>query len=476
VAVKASGGPRLIPGSGGLVTALRAVLSQRSGRWIGWTGAVAEDLPHADPLFEESSAREGFGLVPVTLTSAEKQGYYNGFSNEIVWPLFHDFPSLCRFEPRYWEAYRKVNRKFARAVAEKAGPQDLVWVHDYHLILMAWELKQLGVSCRTAFFLHIPFPPPDLFRHLPWRVELLHALLEHDLVGFQTPRDRANFARCVSQLVPGAQIRGGENAAKIRVGHRETRVGVFPISIDAVEFETRAGEASVLAKAMSLRQDEPGRKIVLGVDRLDYTKGIPDKLEAFRLLIKSRPDLAGKVTLFQIVVPSREEIPGYRDSKRYIDGLVGDINGELTRSGWVPIHYIYRSLEGPKLSAYYMAADVAFVTPLKDGMNLVAKEYCASRTREDGALVLSEFAGAAAELSCGALLVNPYDVEGVVDSLARALSMPAEEQRTRMQALKARVRSNDLFRWLDSFMSASGAGKEPQRAPLASSAEEPAAS
>jgi trehalose 6-phosphate synthase len=475
VAVKGPSGPRLIPGSGGLVTALRGVLEQRGGRWIGWTGAIAEDLPRADPLFEDSRERHGFEVVPLTLTAAEKQGFYNGFSNEIVWPLFHDFPSLCRFEPRYWDAYRKVNRKYARAVAERARPDDLIWVHDYHLIPLASEMKALGVRSRTAFFLHIPFPAPDLFRHLPWREELLRALLDHDLVGFQAPRDRANFARCVAQLVPGAQIRGGENAVRIRLGVRETRVGVFPISIDAADFEKRALDASVIAKAKSLRQDEDDRKIVLGVDRLDYTKGIPHKLEAFRLLLKRRPDLAGKVTLLQVVVPSREEIPGYRDSKKYIDGLVGEINGQFTRSGWVPIHYIYRSLEGPKLSAYYLAADVAFVTPLKDGMNLVAKEYCASRTSEDGVLVLSEFAGAAAELSSGALLVNPYDVEGVVESLGRALSMDAAEETKRMRALRACVQSNDLLRWLETFLAATGAGKV-HRETLPAAVEEPAAS
>jgi trehalose 6-phosphate synthase len=448
------GGWRVEPGSGGLVTALRPVLQNRGGRWIGWSGATEEELPDAREALAGSRERFGYQLEPVVLSAEERDRFYLGFSNEVIWPLFHDLLSLCRFDPEYWTAYLSVNRKFAETAARAARPGDFVWVHDYHLMAMAGELRRLGVSSRVAFFLHIPFPPLDIFLKLPWRFPILRSLLEFDLIGFQTIRDRRNFLQCVRLLLPAAGISGKGAVVQVRLEARQIRVGTFPISIDARQFERRAREPDVVAKAVSLRADEPNRKIVLGVDRLDYTKGIPQKLEAFGRLLEQEPGMRGKTTLFQIVVPSREEIPGYREHRVAIERLVGRINGRFTSSGWVPIHYIYRSLEGPRLSAYYRAADVALVTPLKDGMNLVAKEYCASRVTRDGVLVLSEFAGAAAELQKGALLVNPYDVEGVAATLARALRMPAQEQRGRMRALRRSIRDHDLYHWLDAFLKA----------------------
>ena len=440
------------PGSGGLVTALRPVLQDRGGCWIGWTGATSEELPDAERLF--AGRNFGYELVPVSLTAEEKDGFYYGFSNEIVWPLFHDLAWLCRFEPAYWTCYERVNRRFAEETARHANPDDFIWVHDYHLISVARELKTLGVASRLAFFLHIPFPPADVFLKLPWRSEVLKAMLEYDVVGFQTVRDRRNFFQCVRRLLPGAEISGKGSVAEVTLSGRQVRVGHFPISIDFADFARRGSEPAVVEKSRSLRRDEGDRTIILGVDRLDYTKGIPDKLRAFRELLRRHPEHAGRVTLFQIVVPSREDIPRYRDYKIAIDRLVGEINGQFTRSGWVPIHYLYRSLEGPRLAAYYLASDVALVTPLKDGMNLVCKEYCATRVSEDGVLVLSEFAGAAAELDAGALLVNPYDVEGVAATIDRALAMDAREQRVRMRRLRRAVREHDIFRWVDAFLDA----------------------
>jgi alpha,alpha-trehalose-phosphate synthase [UDP-forming] len=445
---------RLEPGSGGLITAMQPVLRGRGGRWIGWIGAADEELPAAQEMLASSSKSFGYELIPVPLSSAERDGFYQGFSNEIVWPLFHDLLSLCRFDPAYWAVYQSVNRKFAEVTASHSGPDDFIWVHDYHLMAMAGELRRLSVRSRLAFFLHIPFPPLDIFVKLPWRFSVLGSLLEYDLVGFQTIRDRRNFLQCVRVLLPTAEISGKGTVVNVRFEGRDIRVGTFPISIDARAFERRAREPEVVEKAKSLRTDEPGRKIVLGIDRLDYTKGIPQKLEAFRWMLASAPELAGKVTLVQVVVPSREEIPGYRDHRTTIEGLVGEINGQFTRSGWVPIHYIHRSLEGPRLPAYYVAADVALVTPLKDGMNLVAKEYCASRVGDDGVLVLSEFAGAAAQLQGGALLVNPYDVEGVAAAIRRAIDLPLEEQRRQMRRLRRSIREHDIDHWLNSFLRA----------------------
>ncbi len=449
-----AGGWTSEPGSGGLVTALRPVLQNRGGCWIGWTGATAEELPNAAEILEDSSGRFGYELVPLTLTEKERDDFYYGFSNEVVWPLFHDLLSRCRFEPRYWQAYESVNRMFAEATAEKASADDFVWVHDYHLMAVAGNLHALGLRSRIGFFLHIPFPPLDLFLKLPWRFHILRALIEYDLLGFQTARDRGNFLQCVRHLLRGAEIIGKGAVVSVRLHGREIRVGTFPISIDFRQFESRAGEDDVLDKAANLRRDESGRRIVLGVDRLDYTKGIPEKLEAFRTMLMRFPAMRGNVTLIQVVVPSREEIPGYQSQKLTIEGLVGRINGEFTRSGWVPIHYIYRSLEGPRLPAYYLAADVALVTPLKDGMNLVAKEYCATRADERGALVLSEFAGAAAQLQRGAFLVNPFDVEGVASSLEHACRLTQEEQRGRMRRLRRAVKDYDIYRWVDEFLEA----------------------
>jgi trehalose 6-phosphate synthase len=442
------------PGSGGLVTALRPVLQDRGGRWIGWSGVPTEELRDAAPVFEGRGRKYGYDLVPVPLSAAERDDFYQGFSNEVVWPLFHDMTSEGRFLPRYWHAYETVNRRFAEVTARTATPDDFVWIHDYHLMLVARELRAMGFAARTGFFLHIPFPPLDLFLKLPWRFPILMGLLEHDLIGFQTVRDRRNFLECIRRLVPDAVVSGKGDVRTVQLEHRTVRVGAFPISIDAAEFEARGRTPEAVSVLQALRADEQNRRVILGIDRLDYTKGIPEKFESFRTLLQKHEDLRGGVTLIQIVVPSREEIPGYQDQKVAIERLVGEINGQFTRSGWVPIHYIYRSLNGPELSAYYLAADVALVTPLKDGMNLVCKEYCATRADEDGVLMLSEFAGASGELQRGALLVNPYDTEGVAATIRRALEMPRAARRSRMRRLRRVVFENDIYRWVDRFLDA----------------------
>ncbi|HYK42865.1 MAG TPA: trehalose-6-phosphate synthase [Thermoanaerobaculia bacterium] len=444
------GGWKVEPGSGGLVTALRPVLQNRGGCWIGWPGVASEDLPDAAPVL--SGRNYGYELVPVPLTKADETDFYYGFSNEIVWPLFHDLLGFCNFEPRYWAAYERVNRKYGETAAERAGEDDFVWVHDYHLMNVARVLRGQRTRARLGFFLHIPFPSPDMFMKLPWRLEVLRAISDYDLVGFQTNRDRRNFLQCVRLLMSDATI--SAKGTLVGTPSRDVRVGTFPISIDFSDFEKRGRKPGVIEKSRNLRTDESDRCLVLGVDRLDYTKGIPHKLEAFRELLRKYPDWAGKVTLVQIVVPSREDIPRYREQKTEIESLVGEINGQFTRSGWVPIHYIYRSLEGPRLAAYYLAADVALVTPLKDGMNLVAKEYCATRSSDSGVLVLSEFAGAAEQLHGGALMVNPFDVQGVAAALDRALRMEAGEQRRRVRRMRKTVREHDIFAWLDSYLRA----------------------
>jgi trehalose 6-phosphate synthase len=442
------------PGSGGLVTALLPVLRNRGGVWVGWPG-LDEAAADLEAALGKVARQAGYTLRPVPLSAEEVEKFYCGWSNEIVWPLFHDLQTLCDFDPAYWHVYREVNRKYARTIAERATAQDFVWVHDYHLMHVGVELAQLGLGARTGFFLHIPFPPLDIFLKLPWRFALLDALLQYDLIGFQTLRDRRNFLHCVRTLIPEAVVRGKGQVVTARVRGREVRVGSFAISIDYGAFARDAAKPEVREKCHELRALLHQRQLVLGVDRLDYTKGIPHRLRAFRDALRRYPELQGRLTLIQVVVPSRSEIPAYDALKTEIEGLVGQVNGELTRPGeWVPIHYVFRSLDRTELLAYYRAAEIGLVTPLKDGMNLVAKEYCACSIEQDCVLILSEFAGAAAQLQTGALLVNPHDIEGVADAIHQAFTMPRDERRARMARMRRGIRAHDVFWWVDSFLRA----------------------
>ena len=444
----------LRPGAGGLISALAPVLRNRGGMWIGWPGSAQGEIPDIDQLLSTATTNSGYTLKPVALNAEEKEKFYHGFSNEIIWPLFHDLQSHCNFDASYWHVYEDVNRKFADVIARNHKPEDFVWVHDYHLINVARELRQLGLRAQTGFFLHIPFPPLDIFLKLPWRFQMLHALLEYDLIGFQTLRDRRNFIQCIRTLIPDATLNGKGQVIAAHVGGREVRIGAFPIGIDYNEFAKKAASDDVQERVVRLRQDLRNRQIILGVDRLDYTKGISNRIEAFRNLLQRHPELHHKVTLIQVVVPSREDIPRYHALKNEIERMVGEINGQFTQSGWVPVHYIYRSLTRNELLAYYNAASIGLVTPLKDGMNLVAKEFCAASVEENSVLILSEFAGAAAQLQKGALLVNPYNTEEAADALYQAFNMPESERRTRMRKLRRAIREYDIFWWVDSFLRA----------------------
>jgi trehalose 6-phosphate synthase len=442
------------PGSGGLVTAMAPVLRNRGGSWIGWAGTAEEDGIDLEGLLGQATGQSGYTLVPVQLTGEEVQRYYYGFSNEVLWPLFHDLFQHCAFDPAYWTAYLDVNRKFAQVIADKSDEEDFLWVHDYHLMNVARVLNCWELARRKGFFLHIPFPPLDVFLKLPWRSEILGSLLEYDLVGFQTPRDRRNFLQCVRSQIKNASVRGQGQTVVVHAGGREVRVGSFPISIDFNEFNQQAASNEVAEAAWYIHEKLPDQTIVLGVDRMDYTKGIPLRLAAFANALRRYPELQERVVLVQVAVPSRGEIPKYRELKREIERLVGEINGQFTRSGWVPIHYIHRNLGRQELLAYYRTAEVALVTPLKDGMNLVAKEYCAAKVDADGVLILSEFAGAAAQMHRSALLVNPYHQDGVGDAIHRAVTMGDEEKKSRMRRLRQLVRRRDIFAWVNAFLNA----------------------
>ena len=442
------------PGSGGLITAMLPVLRDRGGTWIGWMGE-SDSGPDVLAALRDAPSRTGYTLVPVTLTADEVRDFYLGFSNEVIWPLFHDLQSLCHFKPIYWRAYRAVNQKFAHTITESARLNDFIWVHDYHLMHVGLELRQIGLPNKLGFFLHIPFPPLDIFVKLPWRFEILKALLQFDLLGFQTMRDRTNFAQCVRALLPEVRLSGKGQVLTARLDNREVRIGNFPISIDFKGLVKRAASEQITRAVADLKALLPDRQLILGVDRLDYTKGIPNRLEALRDALRRYPELREHITLIQVVVPSREDITQYNELKNAIERLVGEINGEFTRpGGWVPIHYVFRNLPPEDLLSYYRAAQIALVTPLKDGMNLVSKEYCACSIEKDCVLILSEFAGAAAQLENGAILVNPYDVEGVADALVKAFRMPLAERRTRMIRMRKSIREYDIFWWMNSYLRA----------------------
>jgi trehalose 6-phosphate synthase/phosphatase len=443
----------LTPGTGGLVTALHPVLRDRGGIWIGWPG-VTETIPNLREILRSATRDTGYAFEPVLLTAEEMDKYYHGYSNEIIWPLFHDLQGHCDFDPDYWPAYVTVNRKFAQTLIAHCKAEDFVWVHDYHLMDVAHHARERSCQAGLAFFLHIPFPPPDIFMKLPERQAVLQSLLAYDLVGVQTLRDRRNLVQCVRTLIKNVRVRVEHNLHVVQIDDHESRIGNFPIGIDAAGYARRAQAPEVEEQVRAIRERYAGRQLVLGIDRLDYTKGIPHRLRAFANLLDRFPELQGRIQLFQVVVPSRTGIHKYDQLKAEIERLVGEINGRYAQLGWVPVHYFFRSLSTTELLAFYRAAHIALITPLKDGMNLVAKEFCACSVEEDSVLILSQFAGASAQLGRAALVVNPYDVEQTADAIYQAYRMTPGERQYRMRRLRRNVNDQNIFWWVDSFMRA----------------------
>jgi trehalose 6-phosphate synthase len=438
-------------GSGGLVTALDPVLRRLGGTWVGWPGVLEGEAHDLRGVLEQEFSREAYRVEPVALTLHEQRYFYLGFCNEVLWPLFHGLLDRCRFEVRYWDVYRRVNRKYAAAIMRAAEPGQLIWVHDYHLMTVGEELRAAGCANRTGFFLHIPFPPPDLFERLPWGRDILKALLSFDVVGFQTRRDWRNFLDAIRLLRSTENRVHGDVVLSRTDPERPTRVGVHPISIEYSMFANPAHTEAVAARSVELREELGTEYVLLGVDRLDYTKGLPEKLSGFERALERFPDLRGRVTLVQLIIPSRVRIPEYHRLKDRIERMVGRINGRFTKRGWAPIHYQYGSWPPAELLAFYRGADAALVTPLRDGMNLVSKEYVAASV-ERGALVLSEFAGSAEELREGALLVNPHDVEGTAEAIHRAVTLPRQEQRERLLLMQEWIREHDVHGWVRGFL------------------------
>ncbi|MDN5726055.1 MAG: trehalose-6-phosphate synthase [Propionibacteriales bacterium] len=425
---------------GGLVTALEPVMRKNEGAWVGWHGAPDEEL---DP-FEN----DGLALVPVALSTDEVSDYYEGFSNATLWPLYHDVVATPEYHREWWDAYVKVNRRFADAAAEVAAKDAVVWVQDYQLQLVPQMLREQRPDLLIGFFLHIPFPPVELFQQLPWRRQVLEGLLGADLVGFQMPGASQNFARLIRQRV-------GYTTQRDRITKpdgRETVARSYPISIDSQGFAELASNPRTVSRAEGIRHDLGNpTKILLGVDRLDYTKGIKQRIRAYGELVRDGQVDPDDVVFVQVATPSRERVNQYRLLRDDIDRLVGRINGESGRIGRPPITYLHHSYPRSEMAALYRAADIMVVTPLRDGMNLVAKEYVACRDGDNGALVLSEFAGAAAQLK-QAFLVNPYDINGMKDALLESLAASPRELGRRMKSMRKQVFDNNIDRWADDFL------------------------
>ena len=439
--------------SGGLVTAMTPILKRDGGIWIGWAGNYSEENLDIKELLDQEAKNFNYKYRAVDITLNDYKLYYKGFSNEILWPLFHNVSVYCNFIPKYYEAFKKVNQKFAQTIIDEVAQGDFIWIHDYHLINVAKHLREEGVKNKIAFFLHIPFPPAETFNRLPWRLEIIEALLSYDLIGFQTKLDKKNFLEVVVSLIKNAQVDDKKlEVSKIIIDEEEHKVGVFPISIDYEEFNREAKSKKVQKEIEKIKNEYSNQKIMIGIDRLDYSKGILQKLRSYRRLLAKNNDLHKKVKLIQIVVPSREDIKKYIHLKSDVEQLVSEINGEFTQPGWIPIQYCHYSLDKTELLAYYRASDIAFITPLRDGMNLVAKEYCAANINRDGVLILSEFAGTKYQFKENALLVNPFDENSIVEAIEKALSMDKKEKQRRMENMQKIVKEFDIYWWVDRFL------------------------
>jgi trehalose 6-phosphate synthase/phosphatase len=439
------GSAELVSSPGGVATGLSGAHRDNESLWIGWPGPIERlDAESRASIRDQLAASR---LVAVELTPGEERGSYEGYANAVLWPLFHYEMNRLPLDVRDFEVYRSANERFAKAVIANYRPGDLVWIHDYQLFLVPHLVREQIPDAKIGFFLHIPFPSSEVFRTLPNREAILEGVLAADLIGFHTAAYMRHFVSAVQRIL-GNPI----EIDRIRHEGREVRLGVFPMGIDAQAFATTAADPAVLREAFTLQRG-PDQKLLLGIDRLDYTKGIPRRLLAFERLLERHGELRGTVRLIQIAVPSREGVEAYQDFRSKADELIGRIHGAFATPDWVPVHWIYRGLSHDEIVALYRAADVMLVTPLRDGMNLVAKEYVASRTDEGGVLLLSEFAGAASELA-EAVPINPFDIEATAEAMYRGLTMPEEEIQRRMRAMRRRVFAFDTTLWVERFVNA----------------------
>ena len=449
---KNENGMQVTPSAGGLATGLKSYHKRNNSVWIGWPGVIPTSPEEENEIKTLLKSEQ---CLPVFLTEELITDYYDGFSNTTLWPLFHYFTEFAKFRPTYWEAYKKVNELFSETIIANAGENDFVWVHDYQLLLVPDILRKRRPDLKIGFFLHIPFPSYEIIRILPWREEIVQGLLGADLVGFHTYDYARHFISSIKRLI-GYEVEFNQ----IKLENRQVYVDVFPMGIDYKKFEKLALE--VQSKPIQERSKEhqdidrfllsaPGRKLILSIDRLDYTKGIPQRLKAFRRFLNKYPEYKEKVSLVMLTVPSRTDVEQYRNLKNKVDVLVGNINGEFGTLNWNPVIYFYRSMPLENLVELYTSAEVALLTPLRDGMNLVAKEYIASKVQQKGVLVLSEMAGASKELG-EALAVNPGNIEDTADAIYQALIMSDDERSKAMRAMQKRIKRYDIHKWAEEFM------------------------
>jgi alpha,alpha-trehalose-phosphate synthase [UDP-forming] len=439
------GGVRVGRTIGDLADAVDRVVQARGGTWETWSAGSSSSDPSPAPV--------DLGPPTRTVRLRDTVTFQAGFANQVLWPLCHVFPNRCSFQPGFWTAYRRANEAFAAAVRTGVEPGDLVWVNDFHLALVPGLLRAVGVPAQVGAFWHIPFPPPSVFGICPWRTDVLGGLLGADLIGFQTDGDASNFLDCVRHFLG---LRVVENPPAVVLPGRDVRIVALAVGVNAARLREQAADAAVRAQANRLRDALGAEVVILGIDRLDYAKGINERLLGFERFLAQHPEWRRRVALVQIAVPNRFHVPGLSEMRRQVEESVGRILGRYTYDGRSPLAYLYTAFDHERLAAYYVAADVALVTPLRDGMNLVAKEYVACHSDGDGGvLLLSEFAGAALELR-EALLVNPYDPESIRRQLHTAVTMPERERRRRMRALASRVAARDVEWWASQFLALLG--------------------
>ncbi len=435
---------------GGLVTALDPLLQRIGGLWIGWSGVSGTNRETGDRVvIEEGNGLKKYELKFVRLNENEIKDYYGGFSNRTIWPLFHGFLFQSFFDHNYWKAYHRINKKFANEIISVIAKNDIVWVHDYHLMLVPEILRHNNTNLKIIFFLHIPFPNYEILSALPWNKEIIKGLLGCDIIGFQTKKDAVNFLAACKEIL---KLKPDFNQFKVSYENRAIYAREFPISIDFENFR-KLGEKKEKSKFIkNIKAFSRDTRFILSVERLDYTKGLKERFRAIERFFDKYPDYRNKVVFIQIAVPTRTKIQEYERFKKEIDEMVGRINGKFAEGLWAPINYIYKSFSQEKLVSYYKLSDICLVTPLKDGMNLIAKEYIAVRSETDSVLILSKFAGVAQELKEYAIMVNPYDIEGVADSIKDALEMDIREKRDKLIKMREIVKERDVFYWLDTII------------------------
>ncbi|MTI30466.1 bifunctional alpha,alpha-trehalose-phosphate synthase (UDP-forming)/trehalose-phosphatase, partial [Xanthovirga aplysinae] len=432
------------PSDGGLVSGLGSFYKNKDHLWIGWPGM---DLVEEKEKIGATSKLEKEGMVPVFLDREEIQEFYEGFSNGTLWPTFHYFSQFATYKERDWQSYLRVNQKFCDEVLKYAQKGDIVWVHDYHLLLLPQLIRKEIPEITIGFFQHIPFPSFEVFRLLPWRKEILNGMLGADLIGFHTYDDMRHFLSSVNRICGKRNSNG-----RVYIKNRIVLVDSFPMGIDYEKYAETANSPETIGREVRYRIALGNQKLILSMDRLDYSKGIPQRLEAFETFLEKYPEFRGKVSLLMIVVPSRDKVERYKELKEIVDEMVGRINGNFGRMDWTPIHYFYRSFPLHALSAFYRMATVALVTPMRDGMNLISKEFIASKTDKKGVLILSEMAGSAKELS-DAILINPNNGRQITEALYQALKMPEEEQILHMKNMQKIVKKYNIHHWVSIFMS-----------------------